>query len=438
MSPPAGLARNITFNLIGHAAPLVAAVVAIPILIDGLGTEAFGLLGLVWLLIGYFGLFDLGLGRAVTHLVARAIGQRDRAAIPEIVWTATLAALAVGCGGALLVYGAADALVTSLLDVSAALEEQAAAAFRVLALSLPFVIWTALLRGVLEAEQRFDLVNALRVPAAVFSYVGPLVVLPFTDSIVAVVTVLLVGRVLAWVAHLWLCVTTLEAPRSRPRLSVARLRSLLRFGGWTTVSNVVSPIMAHLDRFLIGALVSVAAVAYYVTPYEVVTRLGIVPAGVMGVIFPAIAGTFSSARAEAPRLLDLAMKLILLGVFPLVLPLVAFAPEILDLWLGPDFAARSTLVLRLLAVGVLLNSMAQALFGFVQAFDRPDLTAKLHLVELPLYVALVWWLTLRLGIAGAALAWTLRVALDTAALTYAARALEPKARHALARAAGLT
>ena len=47
---------------------------------------------------------------------------------------------------------------------------------------------------------------------------------------------------------------------------------LLRFGGWMTVSNIVGPLMVTLDRFLIGALISVSAVAYYATPYEVVSQ----------------------------------------------------------------------------------------------------------------------------------------------------------------------
>ena len=46
-----------------------------------------------------------------------------------------------------------------------------------------------------------------------------------------------------------------------------------------TVSNVVGPIMVYLDRFLIGALLPMAAVTQYVTPYEVVTKLTVIPGG---------------------------------------------------------------------------------------------------------------------------------------------------------------
>src|SRR5258705_13553401 len=67
------LARNAVWNLLGNGTPMIVAVVCIPILIRGLGKERFGVLTLVWAVIGYASLFDLGLGRALTQLVARKL-----------------------------------------------------------------------------------------------------------------------------------------------------------------------------------------------------------------------------------------------------------------------------------------------------------------------------------------------------------------------------
>ena len=72
------LARNTVWNLGGQVAPLVVAIFAIPPLIKGLGTDRFGVLTLAWVVIGYFSLFDLGLGRALTKLVAGQEGKTLR------------------------------------------------------------------------------------------------------------------------------------------------------------------------------------------------------------------------------------------------------------------------------------------------------------------------------------------------------------------------
>jgi O-antigen/teichoic acid export membrane protein len=91
---------------------------------------------------------------------------------------------------------------------------------------------------------------------------------------------------------------------------------------------------------------------------------------------------------------------------------IALAQDGLKLWLGPEFAEHSFRVLQLLAVGVFINSLALVPFTLLQGAGRPDLTATLHLIELPLYLGLLWWLISTRGIEGAAMAWTARVTVD--------------------------
>src|SRR6266567_2771444 len=84
------LARNTVWNLLGNGTPMLVAVACIPILIRGLGTERFGILTLAWALIGYASLFDLGLGRALTQLVAKKLGAGEEKEIPALAWTSLL------------------------------------------------------------------------------------------------------------------------------------------------------------------------------------------------------------------------------------------------------------------------------------------------------------------------------------------------------------
>src|SRR5882672_3000887 len=80
------LARNTVWNLVGSGAPMIVAVVCIPILIRGLGKDRFGVLTLAWALIGYASLFDIGLGRALTQLVAKKLGSGEDHEIPALAW----------------------------------------------------------------------------------------------------------------------------------------------------------------------------------------------------------------------------------------------------------------------------------------------------------------------------------------------------------------
>jgi O-antigen/teichoic acid export membrane protein len=280
-------------------------------------------------------------------------------------------------------------------------------------------------RGILEAAQRFDLINLVRIPLGAFTFLGPLAVLPFTRSLIAIVAVLLLGRVLAWIAHLLLCIRVIPGLKSRPKLNRAAVTPLLRFGTWITVSNIISPLMVSLDRFVIGAMISVSAVAYYTAPYETVTKLWMIPAALTGVLFPAFASAWVQNQRRATRLFTQGVKYTFLFIFPVTLVIIALGHEGLTLWLGPDYAEHSTRVLQWLAIGVLLNCLAQIPSALIQAVGRPDLTAKLHLIELPCYLIGLWGLIRTAGIEGAAIAWTSRCLVDGLALFVVARHLVP-------------
>ena len=417
-----GLTGAAAYSLLGQAVPLAVAYFAIPVLTRELGAARFGLLTLAWAVLGYFSLFDLGLGRALTQAVAaRLAGGRD-SEVPALVWSGLALMLALGVVGALVAAGVTPALVGGVLNVPTELRAEAHASFLLLAVAVPVVIVSAAVRGVLEAVQRFDLVNLVRVPQGVLSFAGPVLVLPFTRSLTAITAVLLAGRLVATGAWFWLMLRELPALGASRRVDRAAVGPLLRFGSWMTVSNVVSPLMVTLDRFVIGAVASVAVVAYYTAPWEAVTKLWLVPGALGAVLFPAFATAAGTSPDRARALYLRGVKATLLALLPVVVVIVGFAREGLAAWLGAQYAAQSTAVLQWLAVGVLANSAAQIPFALIQGSARPDVTAKLHLVELPVYLAALWWLVGAHGIVGAAVAWSLRALVDAAALfAYAQR-----------------
>lgn len=421
------LARNFLINLLGQVAPLPAAIVTFPRIIDGIGTDRFGILSLAWVVIGYFSLFDFGLSRALTKLVAEKIGTDRDQDIPSLVWTASILILILGVIGGVIVGLLTPVIVYRALDIPAGLRVEMVASFYWLALAIPSVIVTSGLTGVLTAIQRFDVINGVRIPLALFMYVSPLVVIPFTQDLSVVVAVLVVGRTLACLVYGVCTLYLLPALRQGVVYDRALLRPLLLFGGWMTVSNIVGPMMVYLDRFLIGVVVSVASVAYYTIPYDMVTKILLVPLALVGVLFPAFTTTFAQDPERTLRIYDRSIKYSFLALFPIILLAIAFAREGLALWLGEHFADKSTLVLQLLALGVLLNGISQPPFALIQGIGRPDLTAKLHLLELPVYLLALWWALEHYGINGAALVWTLRIAVDTIALYGITQRLLPAA-----------
>jgi O-antigen/teichoic acid export membrane protein len=317
--------------------------------------------------------------------------------------------------------------IVSILNVPPSLAAETRATFYLVALSLPVVISTAGLAGLLEAWQRFDLIAAVNIPLGILQYAAPLLVLYFTHSLVAIMGVILAARIGAWGVRLWMCLRVQPDLRLHFGWQPSLFGPLLRFGGWLTLSAVVSPLMVTFDRFVVGALASVASVTFYATPNEVLMRLLHVPAALASVLFPAFAVTYIHAPQRAAAIFGRTARLVFVCMFPLVLLSTALAPEWLGLWLGEDFAANSTAVVQLLSIGILFNSIGRLGFTFVTGVGQARWTGLLHLAELPLFLGALYALTLRYGIVGAAAAGMLRYIVDTLAMLWMVRRLLPAA-----------
>ncbi len=424
------IARNTAWNFIGTALPLVVAVFSIPPLIRELGTERFGVLTLAWTITGYFALFDFGLGRATTKFVAEYIERRAMKELPQLVWSSLTAHLILGLIGGAMLAVLTPWLVGSFFNISAGLIPEVRDTFYLLALSVPLVVVTACLRGLLEAVHRFDLVNFIRIPAGIINYALPLAVVLYSNSLVAVVGVIVASRALVLAVHAWLGVRALPVALGRYWFGASLLRPLLGFGGWITASSLMSPLLVFIDRFAIGALVSMSAVAYYATPYEVVTKLWIFSASLLAALFPVVSALAVVPGEEIRQLYRRASRYLLVSVAPLVGVLLSFAEDLLRIWIDADFARHSADVAKWLAVGVLINVVAQVPFTVLQGMGRAGIAARLQLAQLPFYVPALWYLTSTLGVRGAAIAWTIRAMADFLLLAHAANRAMPEARTA--------
>ena len=407
------MARNTLINFFGQAVPLIVGVITIPFIVRGLGVERFGLLSLAWVVLGYFTIFDLGLGRATTKYVAEALGRGEESKLPHLVWTAVTVQVLLGLLGAIALVSITPLLAERILNIPAGLLKEAKTTFYLLALAIPIILISSSFSGILEAGQRFDLVNYIKIPSSACNFLIPLIALELGLGLPGVVILILTLRLIGLIIFIVIDFHFFPTIR-RFSTQFPIFRQLITFGGWLTVSNIVSPILSYFDRFLIGSLLSMAAVTYYTAPYEAVTKLWLIPMSLTMTLFPAFSSlNGSKALNRVEGFFARAVKYVFVSLSPVVLILILFSNEILEIWLGSDFAIRSSTVFQILGFGILVNSLAHVPYSLLQGIGRPDIPAKFHLLELPFYIGTVLVLTNIWGITGTALAWLLRVAIDS-------------------------
>lgn len=427
------LLKNTFYSFLGSATPFVVALVTIPLFVDAIGLARYGALSITWLLLGYFGTADFGMGRAITQRVA-ALGHGAGAKRACAVWSALVGMLGLSLITAAIIFVTAHYYFAGPLDIAEDLRDELLETTWLLALAVPVIGFSGIASGALMGTERFKLVSFNTMTGNILIQVLPLVVAwTFSTDLAHLVLASVLARFVSFVPVAVGCWHALL--RYQPvSVSGTELKSLTRFGAWVMVSALIGPLMIYADRLVIGAVFGAVAVAIYTIPFQIAYRTQVFPLAIVQALFPRFAA--ETAEASQARCRDYAMFVGLVFA-PVVIGLIALCQPLLQLWLGSSLDPRSVLIGQLLLVGIWFTSIANVPLAYVQARGNTRFTALLHLVELPLYAALLFVLGSEYGLAGFAAAFSLRCALDCLVLLAKSRLLGAQLVKGLAGPAAL-
>lgn len=408
--------RHTFYNLLGSVLPLALSLVTIPVYLGLIGEDRYGVLAIAWLLLGYFGLFDLGLGRAIAQRIA-SLGEGEIRERAEVFWTALGLNLGLGVIGGLVLWPVAIYFFSHVFEVDEAVRPEVVAAVPWLLLGVPIATLASVLTGALLGRERFLEINLISLVGTVFFQLLPLglaalwgadlaLLLPAALFARFVTVVILFGRCRRHVfsGHAFVFVRS-------------RAKSLLGFGGWVTVSSVIGPLMVMLDRILIAAISGAKAVTYYTVPFQLGERSTILSSALASAVFPRFA---SASKDESERLAEEGLRALAVVMTPLIAIGIVLLEPFLSMWIDSAFAERAAPIGQIVLMGFWVNGLARIPYSQLQAGGRPDLVAKTHLAELIPYFVLLYLGMTVLGLAGAALAFSMRVMADFLALSWLA------------------
>ncbi|VAW45915.1 hypothetical protein MNBD_GAMMA03-246 [hydrothermal vent metagenome] len=403
------LRKNSTYNLIGSVAPLFITLITLPIYIGLIGEERFGVLAIAWVLLGYFGLFDLGLGRATAQRLAtqKNANSKDRS---ETFWTAIIINLGFGVAGGLLLWPVAHVFFTNYFQVSEQLRSEIIAAVPWLVLALPVATLSGVLTGTLQGREKFLVLNAVNLIGNLLFQVIPLLFAwLYSPKLTTILPIVLLSRLLT-LNLLFICCQKYVPLVGRPLFVKGIAMPLFKFGGWVTVTSIVGPIMMVFDKFIIGTLLGAKMVAYYTIPYTLAERVLIIPSSLASALFPRLAS--ESSYKEQKRLTEESVKVLSVVLTPIIVIGIFVMKPFIAWWLSPEFSIKTSYVGSILLLGIWVNSLATIPLARIQAKGRPDIVAKIHMFELLPYVFSMYFAISNWGIIGASIVWSLRAAVD--------------------------
>ena len=276
--------RSASINVVGQMAPLIAAVITIPPLLSVLGADRFGLLMLFMVAVGYFGLLDIGIAKAVTRRIAQLGVEAGPADRSVIIGSALLLLLAISLLTAGFLFAMSGQIV-SAVGATPELSAELQGALRLVALCIPIILMGQAFRGCLEGLNRFDLVNLITVPASVATYVLAYGGAFLGADLRYVVMGVCLSRVLGAIAFLAAYRALHTGPQVKLAASKSEATQLLRFGGWAGVRRSSVRLSFSWTALRSRFCWVRSAAAIYSTVQEIMYRILIVPSAVTAVTF---------------------------------------------------------------------------------------------------------------------------------------------------------
>ena len=406
------IAYGSLWSLVGQVLPLLASLLATPLVIRWLGTEAYGVLTLINLLIGYLAFSDLGMGTASTRFGAEAFARADEQGEAEVVWTALVLSLipALCLAGLLIVL--AEPLLQHALRLPVHLQPAAILTLRLAALGFIGRCLAAVLNTPQLVRLRIQL-NATITATIGVGQIGLVpVVLWFGGGLVGAGVVLAATGALLALSHA-ACSLRLLPRLRRPTFNRALWRPLVSFGGALVLSQLAGLLLANGEKLVLTRVASVKVLAYYSVAYTLASLLTMAPTALGQSLLPAFTGLLAQHdQAALLQLYQRALRAILLLAPPVVLVMVTVAQPFITLWAGPEFGRESIWPFYLLLGGLIVNVLAYVPLNLLIAAGQTHLLARYYWLELLPYLVATAWLAGRFGAVGAALAWSLRTVVD--------------------------
>jgi O-antigen/teichoic acid export membrane protein len=362
-----GASKQIVLNtLTGWSAVIIRtaiALVMVPFLLTHLGTEEYGLVGLLGVIVGMANLADFGLRAALGRELAEQVARKDLRAFNEILNTALFVNCAIASVLALVGWLLAPWFV-GIFKVSGALQADAILTFRIYgSASVFFSFITPVFSAALCSFHRFDLFNAVEIIGGIVSSLMLFVVIPAVENPlfgwIGVMLIFQAVMLCLTIAYLFRICNLAQFGASF--LNRERLSALIRLGRQMYALQISQTLVARSDPLVISYFFGPVGVALYRPAARLSEAIRSVVLTLPSQIYPITTRQHvEGQRAKIQNTLLLGTKYTLLLGSLFSAGMLVFADPFCRLWIGGSIGSDYTVVANLMQGWALVDLMIYA------------------------------------------------------------------------------
>jgi O-antigen/teichoic acid export membrane protein len=350
--------KNAIYNLFGWAFPVVISFITIPIIVNILGSDNYGILVLSGAIIGYFGILDINLTAGSIRYIAEYHAKGHEREVNEVFSFSFLVYIIIGIVGAILIFFSIDTVFLKILKIPPNLKDAARIVFYLAALGFLLNLIQSYLSSVPKSAHRFDIPAKIEMVFGIGLALLTVLILYMGSDIIGVSVLRIV--ILLMNAFLLYFVIKKLLPYLNFNFSITKetIRKITTFSGYAFLSRIASTISAYVDKLIIGSVIGSAAVTFYAVPFILVGRLINISHRLSMGLFPIASEMGSSGMLEDLRRIykDLSRHIFFLNI-AITSILCLFSKQILQLWMGEEFAQQTYIILIFIALAYFIDSL---------------------------------------------------------------------------------
>jgi len=399
-----GFGRNLVLSGGAWFIASLVAFVAVPIVVRGLGDNAYGVIALAGAFTGYLSVLDMGLGQGIVRYLSMFVSLRHGKAMRRLLLYVLAWFLGAGVLGAAIMWVLSPWLATGLLKIPVTLVPEAVAAFRLAGVAFGIGMVISVIALIPEAFLRYDLVTWMSVTVGSATLAGPAVLVMLGYGLVPVMWFSVVAAVVSGLCWGIIALRLVQSIPNQGETLKQYWGGFLSFSFKNGVNRVWSAVQIPTSQLVVGIAGGVAAAAYFQVPMLISGKVTALLYRLNTVLLP----TGSQLFAEGEHGLLIALyerssRLFYVLNASVVGALVVFSSPLLGYWIGPRYAQEGAVAFALLTLAVGLNAMSMTASQINMALGRPGVNLAFSLANSAINLVTVYFLTVWMGIAGTAL-----------------------------------
>jgi len=396
------LRKNAIFNVLGWFLPVIIFIFITPLLIDNLGTEAFGVVTLIQLVTGYMTVLNFGFSEAIIKQIAE-----NRLIDPQrafnIAWAGLIIFTVVGLIGGISLYILSDWLCNSLFKISEYLRKDSANALRIGSYIFFLQMIAEYYRGLAIGWERFDIPNISRIIRVLLSAIFIVIAITGGGGITEVMHATLLGLVIGLILNIVWMQYISPARRIRGEFKNVFVE-LFHFSKHIFAVRIAGLIATKFSQFLLGTLSSVANVALYEIPTRAAEAGSAMLNRIMQVFYPGFSSLYkSNDKDKVKKIILSVLSVQMLFTVPITTVVLLEGETLISFWINKEIGEQSSIILGIVAISYLVSSLTNIPTFAALGFSRPDIVSKYSFYRAIISMVVAYPLVKFYGLVGAAI-----------------------------------